>query len=179
MHGISNQFIKYYKNSLIEQLNDITYHYEEGRLKSIEKGAFKLDYHYDSIGRLSQITSDSGFFEEFTYDKDGRILKIRTNDKSYKISYDNYGNPIKISISNRVGPVSQALCKYDTEDRLTEFRSNEGHTVNYAYDARGNLISEYYPEINVNMRARKVSNKGLQVSCQTKNPHFLFSVENL
>lgn len=68
----------------------------KGRIESLTKaGGVVTGYSYDNMDRVSEITHSNGFFEKFTYQKNGDILTAQNQGSTVKFEYDALGRIIE------------------------------------------------------------------------------------
>jgi len=145
-----------------------TYNDDKQPLTSAVNSSRKIEYTYDSLGRLKSrsYTLDSPLKNDYIYllsnrNEEGSELYRTTQlryeflgDTAYRYTYDNIGNIIKIEEGQRQGEgtdvtglTEKVTYEYDALGQLS--RENNRYlnaTVVYAYDGGGNLTSRtIYP----------------------------------
>lgn len=97
-------------------------------------------YQYDASGRLSILTKPDGVVLDHTYDALGRLLSLRSSDRTiaYTYVYDLHNNPIEIT-DEVTGHVTKR--SYDLWNRVTKDGS-----MHYEYDALGRLTRLTAPD---------------------------------
>ena len=124
--------------------------YEESGLIAMRAGyePFDTDGYYNSGYRI------------YTKDDTGRIMEVRytshpqygnvTVEELLTLTYDDNGNKIKETVSNKYGVSEEIDFFYDSNNRLIQIVEDEGDRIrNFAYDDEGRLVqSEYLFYIN-------------------------------
>lgn len=124
----------------------------------------KTSYEYDNKDKISKVTKEE-IGINYTYNDNDLLSKIKTNNKEYNISYDEFFNTKEIKVGNTTlvsnnyennngNLISQVYgngdvisYNYDEFDRLNKkIKSNETYTYNY--DNFGNLgLVEGYNDV--------------------------------
>lgn len=112
------------------------------QLSSEKKGAFSVDYQYDSNGRPTQRTTSHGNRVHYSYDDMGAVAAIQINDQP----------PVTIERNNRGQIMAEHLSgslrrsfSYDQDGLLTRQTINAAAVEierRYSYDGAGNLIAK-------------------------------------
>ena len=127
-----------------------TYNAAGQRTSMVDQTGFTVNYTYDSVGRLSELTDGSGnLIVTYTYDADGRLsLKTNGNGTYTTYQYDADGNVLHLinyapggAINSRFDYTYNALGLETTEATL------DG-TWTYTYDADGQLIHAVFASTN-------------------------------
>lgn len=130
-------------------------------------------YSYDGAGRQSEKTDEYGT-THYTYDAAGRILRVEAPGMLSEYTYDGAGNRISLNetyISEQPGDytdtvngmaityiIKKSLYSYSVNNellQLTEVMNKTpetsvlSKTTNYAYDANGNLTSQFSGFLNL------------------------------
>jgi RHS repeat-associated protein len=119
------------------------------RTKTLPDGASTETRSYDPAGNLLSLKHFSSYTTSYTYDNLNRLL-TRTPDPSLgepTVSFTYTGTGKRASMTDASG---QTTYTYDTLDRLITKQTPEG-TLNYAYDAAGNLASMTSGDGNVSV----------------------------
>lgn len=118
---------------------------ECGQLEEIENALGQITTFdaYDAVGRLLQSTDPNGLVTSYGYDDRGRVTLVTFMPTAglarvTSITYDDVGQLETVST-----PDGQVLTYgYDTAHKLRSVTDNFGNSIEYAYDARGNLKDE-------------------------------------
>ncbi|MBV5327356.1 MAG: hypothetical protein JZU65_06915 [Chlorobium sp.] len=100
-------------------------------------------FDYDALGNVKTINEPDGSILSYDYDSiTNRLQKINLdgNQKVYFETYDNNGNPTKVTDGN-----GSSFFVYDDLNRMTSFTDSFGKTVAYDYDDSGNKDKITYP----------------------------------
>ena len=121
-------------------VTNYAYDSQTDRLLSVASVSSAVNYTYNSVGRLSKITSPSGTQYNFEYDPFGKTKKIKVGSRTLtenfyeqyngNLSYSLYGNGAKVGYT------------YDSLDRVTQKLYNDVVKVIFKYDKFGNLYSK-------------------------------------
>jgi len=145
--------------SLIGNLGTATYHTNlRGRTASISSPHFSQECQYDSVGNLTQTSTDKQQ-QPFTYDD----LSQLTSDNAHSYAYDSlYNRTLKNDTPSQVNPLNELLSNqhdlngnqtllhtptetfqltYDPLSRLIEAKS-ENQTIRFTYDPLGRRLSK-------------------------------------
>jgi RHS repeat-associated protein len=131
------------------------------RTQSVDQDGFTVNYSYDSLGRLSELTDGSGnLIVQYKYDNLGRLQqKLNGNGTSTTYGYDaagnltsevNYAGGTTVNSSftytyNLLGEIVSATdaagnvtrYSYDLTDQLTQVTLPGGESITYVYNAAG------------------------------------------
>jgi RHS repeat-associated protein len=145
--GHVTTFTAYDANGRLLRLADpnglvINFTYDaRGRLTHKTVDGHTTIYDYDNVGNLIKITRPSGAFYNFTYDAAHRLTDIQ-DALGGKIHYtlDAMGNRNQEDIKDAQGHIVKTHSRaYDTLNRLYQDIGAYNQTIQYAYDANGNL----------------------------------------
>lgn len=158
-------------NGVISERANITYTYGEANLpikitSSSNEYIYISEYNYDKNGKLiyqKNVYDDYCNILNYIYDDNGYLIQEIRSD-SYGNRFDNYirdytydlnGNLLKCMDVYGDGSKGIFDYAYDSKGRVIKYESNistnayvDSYTINYIYDARGNLIKK--TEINTN-----------------------------
>lgn len=123
-------------------------------VKYVYDGAGNISSFTDELGHLTTVNSvnsrgqptsiqdPNGLLVEYTYDGMGRLLKTVSDPADIAATasyeYDSAGNLTKII--NPDGAFQEL--SYDSASRVTKISNNLDQSINYAYDALGNVTAE-------------------------------------
>ena len=148
-----------------KQVNETTYDVVGNRISITDTQGRLIQYHYDALDRLIEIIDPLGQSTTFAYDArdnliavtdpnehttqyrydkaDRKIAEIRPLGETYTYAYDPTGN-----LAERADPDGRRTAyAYDDTNRLTQQRhylpntATPERTVDFTYDANGNLLS--------------------------------------
>ena len=105
----------------------------EGKVVSEETRA------YDKFGRLAEIASN-GRRVTYAYDKAGRVARQVVDGRTITFEYTKYGRLASKTLLRADGQTAEVRYGYGTDGRITS-RCANGVLQNYAYDAKGQLVS--------------------------------------
>jgi RHS repeat-associated protein len=112
------------------------------QLSEEKKGAFSIDYQYDSNGRISQRITSHGNRVQYSYNAMGAVSAIKINDITpIAIERDDNG---QIMAEHFFGPLHRSF-SYDLDGLLTRqtISSSSGEVERrYSYDGAANLIAK-------------------------------------
>ncbi len=121
-----------------------TYNSVGQRTQSVDQTGFTINYLYDALGRLQQLTDgSSNSIVQYTYDSAGRLVrKNMGNGTRTTYQYDAAGNLLKLInlASDHVTVNSEYDYTYDALGRRASM-TTDGATTNYGYDADSQLTS--------------------------------------
>ena len=127
-----------------------TYNAAGQRTQMVDQTGFTVNYAYDAVGRLSELTDGSGnLIVTYTYDADGRLSQKTNGNGTYTTyQYDADGNMLHLvnyapggTINSRFDYTYNALGLETSEATL------DG-TWTYTYDADGQLIHAVFASTN-------------------------------
>lgn len=111
-------------------ITTFTYAPNGDRLSLTDDNGHTTRYAYDTVGRLAAVTDPKTNVVSYTYDACNNVLSVTQTDRA-----DSGGAPQQFV----------TLHGYDKLHRLTRTADNVGNTNLYAYDSRGNLVSQLNP----------------------------------
>jgi RHS repeat-associated protein len=117
------------------------------RTQVVDQTGFTVNYLYDPVGRLSELTDAGGNpLATYTYDPSGQISSVVLgNGTSTSYQYDAAGNLLQITHSAPGGAVNSSFAyTYSVLGQVTSMTAG-GVTTNYAYDAAGELTAVSLP----------------------------------
>ena len=132
--------------SITDPLNrNITFHYDRfGNIINVTSPLGNTtEFAYDSNGNTISRTDAQGRVTNYTYDKLNRRVKIEYPRGSRTFSYDADGNILRAA-NDEMGINYSITLTYNALNRLTSAAANFDNfskTLNYTYDATGNVIS--------------------------------------
>jgi len=113
----------------------------------VDQTGFTVNYLYDSVGRLSELTDASGnLIESYSYDPAGNVVsETKGNGTSTTYAYNADGAVTQITNLAQGGAInSQMTYVYDALGQVSSMTTG-GVTTTYGYDADGELISASSP----------------------------------
>jgi RHS repeat-associated protein len=150
----SNELVKitYPGNLFLE------FSYDAGgrRTQSVDQSGFTVNYHYDAVGRLAQLTDGNGnLIVSYTYDPAGRLIEKDLGNGTYTTyQYDGAGNLAQLinygprPQQNQDGPINSSFAySYDALGRMTSMTTLAGEWT-YNYDAAGELAHAAFASAN-------------------------------
>ena len=132
------------------------------RIRLVDPNNQPLQLSYDSEGRLLKVTTADGHFwqasytsrgemaqlinarshvSQYAYDKVQRLSETSESGSVISYSYDANGNRTQVTTEQGIWSYS-----YDALDRLTSHTDHNGQTLQYGYDAIGQLKTLTYPD---------------------------------
>lgn len=104
--------------------------------------AVSYNYTYDAVGRILSVNDVS-----YSYDSLGRILSETNGGYTHTYTYDKSGNRIssRFGVDDNDSFTHALTSRYDSNNRLTSLRDNNGRVVKYGYDLNGNPVFQSYP----------------------------------
>ena len=137
-----------YLATRIDSLGNIdALHYDlSGNIREyVDRRGYTSSYTYDELNRLITETYQDGALVQRTYDVHGRLKQVDdTEGETFVFDYDVLG---RILIS--AGPFGTVKYSRDKMGRMAQRQVVGQPTVNYAYDAAGNLLSAAMPNASV------------------------------
>ena len=104
------------------------------RLRGVEEKGRRWRYLYDAQDNRLRADGPDGT-RGYRYDADDRLVEV-AGDDSFKISYDDFGRPVR-----RGGPAGRWAYRYNDAGQLLEAR-HKGRTVaRFTYDHKGRLVA--------------------------------------
>jgi RHS repeat-associated protein len=120
------------------------------RTSMVDQTGFTVNYAYDSVGRLSQLTDGSGnVIVTYTYDADGRLSeKVNGNGTYTTYQYDADGNVLHLINYAPGGTINSRFdYTYNSMGLETSEATLDG-TWTYTYDVDGQLIDAVFASTN-------------------------------
>ena len=123
----------------------VDYKYDAlGRLSELTdgNGVLIVAYSYDAVGRLAAERFGNGTATDYGYDADGDVTSIEnlatdgTVQSSYVYTYNNTGLPVTMTTAG-----DTFTYRYDAGGQLTSVQTPAGGMITYSYDAAGNRIA--------------------------------------
>jgi RHS repeat-associated protein len=135
--------------TIVEPYGTLTVQYGiDGNITQIvDQTGFTVNYEYNAIGMLSELTDASGnLIESYTYDPAGNLLsETKGNGTSTTYQYDADGDITEITNLAPSGSInSQMAYAYNAVGEVTSMTTG-GVTTAYEYDADGELVSASSP----------------------------------
>lgn len=136
----------YMASSVDTSGNTVYYIYgEDGFLDSMTSGASTVNFAYDSMGNLVELSQQNSIEDyvftmsnQYTYTND-RVTSITHNGFSYNFTYDEWGNQTTVSVNENV--LVSYEYDYANDDRLTKINYANGQSETYTYDTDGNITA--------------------------------------
>jgi len=101
----------------------------------------RVRYTYNARDLLTTLTNARGQQRQFEYDTVGRLTRLTDPDGTVSYTYDHNDNVL--TVTDASGTISR---EYDALDRVSKYTDSQGNTLQYAYDAVGNLETLTYPD---------------------------------
>ena len=98
-------------------------------------------YTYNARDLQTAVTNARGQARQFEYDAVGRITNLTDPDGTVSYTYDHNDNVLTVTDAS-----STISREYDALDRVVKYTDSQGNTLQYAYDAVGNLVMLTYPD---------------------------------
>lgn len=151
--------------------------------------AYKAEYSYDKLGRISQkietLLDAAPVTYVYSYDTAGRLSQVKKGSEQTTYGYDSNGNRITVN--------GATVGSYDDQDRLTNYngttyaytangelqsKSTGGNTTQYQYDVLGNLRQVSFAngdkiEYSIDASNRRVGRKAV-IGGVTTEQRFLY-----
>ena len=127
-----------------------TYNAAGQRTSMVDQTGFTVNYAYDAVGRLSELTDGSGnMIVTYTYDADGRLSEKTNGNGTYTTyQYDADGNVLHL-INFAPGGAINSRFDYTYNDLgLETTEATLDGTWTYTYDADGQLIHAVFASTN-------------------------------
>lgn len=102
-----------------------------GNIRRIESRGRRIEYDYDAQNRLVRVSIDGSTYARLSYGKDGRLLRLASEEGDLEILYDEHGRPVRSSRGD---------FRYDDDGNRTALASADG-SVQYRYDLLGRLAA--------------------------------------
>jgi YD repeat-containing protein len=116
-------------------------------VRILDQTGFTTNYVYDTVGRLSELTDESGnLIESYGYDPAGNVIsEIKGNGTSTTYQYNGDGETMEITNLEPGGSINSLMTyAYNAVGEVTSMTSG-GVTLAYGYDADGELVSASSP----------------------------------
>ncbi|OQY44697.1 MAG: hypothetical protein B6247_29910 [Candidatus Parabeggiatoa sp. nov. 2] len=101
----------------------------------------RVRYSYNARDLLATLTNARGQQRQFEYDVVGRLTSLTDADGTVSYTYDDNDNVL--TVTDASGTISR---EYDALNRVVKYTDSQGNTLQYAYDAVGNLETLTYPD---------------------------------
>jgi len=98
-------------------------------------------YTYNARDLQTAVTNARGQQRQFEYDAVDRLTRLTDPDGTVSYTYDPNDNVL--TVTDPSGTISR---EYDALDRVSKYTDSQGNTLQYAYDAVGNLETLTYPD---------------------------------
>ncbi|MBE3000738.1 hypothetical protein IDM40_18845 [Nocardiopsis sp. HNM0947] len=98
-----------------------------------------IEYGYDRLDRIVSVSHDGDVVESITYDGNGRQVETHTDQATTEFDYNGRGDLLESERSDSGGTETTEY-SYDAAGNLTEL-TEHGQTTEYAYDAAFRLTS--------------------------------------
>ena len=136
----------------------LEFSYDAGgrRTQSVDQSGFTVNYHYDAVGRLAELTDGNGrLIVSYTYDAAGRLIEKDLGNGTYTTyQYDDAGNLAQLTNygprpqKNQDGAVNSSFAyTRDALGRMTSMTTPAGAWT-YSYDAAGELVHAVFASQN-------------------------------
>ncbi|ACM19395.1 RHS repeat protein [Geotalea daltonii FRC-32] len=104
-----------------------------------------------STNRIASIIQPEGNRIDYTYDTNGKLTKIAdSQNNSINYSYDSEGNKLKEEIKDPSGILQKTISyQYDVINRLKQIKNPDATYTEFGYDALGNRTSSKDPKQNL------------------------------
>ena len=104
-------------------------------VKTVKNGNDTLEYAYDNMGNIQNVSKNGTLVESYTYDMLGQLKTVTRGSDTYEYSYDNGGNILSVKQN---GTVIKNYAYGDSEwkDLLTAYNGTA-----ISYDAIGNPLT--------------------------------------
>ena len=125
--------------------DDMTFEWENGRiLKKITTSEKAIQMNYDSNGMRTQKSVD-GVKTNYYYDSSNNLFALTQGSDTLFFYYDNSGEAMSVSCNGTMYYYIK-----DLQGDITEIVNKDGKAVaEYAYDAWGNMLTEYNGTLTV------------------------------
>jgi RHS repeat-associated protein len=101
----------------------------------------KVKYTYSARDLLESVTNGRNQPRQFEYDAAGRLKSWTDPDGTVSYTYDNNGNVL--TVTDKTGTITR---EYDKLNRVIKYTDTQNNTLQYQYDAVGNLVTLTYPD---------------------------------
>ncbi len=136
-----------------------TYNAAGQRTSMVDQSGFTVNYSYDAVGRLSELTDGSGnSIVTYKYDADGRLSEKTNGNGTYTTyQYDADGNVLQLVNYAPGGAVnSQFSYSYNALGLETTETTLDG-TWSYSYDADGQLDQAVFASTNPSVPSQNLA----------------------
>ncbi len=109
-----------------------------------------IDYQYDGVGNLIQVTLPDGNSLGYDYDEARRLIGLE-DQLGNRIDYtlDAMGNRLSVQMSDPQGHLTRSKQQiYDQLNQLDQSIDSQNHTTDFDYDPNGNLSSTLDANLN-------------------------------
>jgi len=111
-----------------------------GRMSAVvDASGGRTSYAYDGAGRVTSATLPNGVEATWTYDASGRVASVTWADGSTTLASETYSRDSAGRITSVDRGGDTVGYTYDAEGRVASETRPDGTTIDYAYDADGNL----------------------------------------
>jgi RHS repeat-associated protein len=127
---------------------DFTYDAAGQRTKSVDQDNFTVNYTYDTLGRLSQLTDNSNnLIVQYTYNNLGQLSRKDNGNGTYSTyAYDAAGNLTSIvNFANATTVNSSFTYTYNLLGEQTSVTDESNNKTSYSYDTTGQLTGIALP----------------------------------
>jgi RHS repeat-associated protein len=133
------------------QFLKFTYNAAGQRTQSVDQSSYKINYAYDTLGRLSELTDGSGNrIVQYTYNNLGQLVKKVNGNGTYTTyTYDANGNltqEVNYVDSSGTTVNSSFTYTYNVLNEPTSVTDSAGNVTKYGYDALGQLTQLTLPD---------------------------------
>ena len=125
-----------------------TYDSQGQRITSVDQSGYTINYSYDTLGRLSELTDGSGdLIVQYTYNSLGQLQKKLNGNGTYTTyAYDAAGNlTSEINYAGGTTVNSSFDYSYNVLNEMTSVTDASGNVTTYGYDATGQLTQVTLP----------------------------------
>ena len=147
-------------------------------METVTYGGKTTTYSYDDNGRRSSVTYEGGVSENYSYDRDNRLITL-TNTKpnggkisEYSYTYDLAGR--QITKTDLYGTTDY---EYDKAGRITKV-ATPGKTTVYSYDKAGNRVSQNETYISLQPSDYVDETTGKEIQYILKKSDYTYSNSN-
>ncbi|MHB1787778.1 MAG: RHS repeat-associated core domain-containing protein [Acidimicrobiales bacterium] len=128
-----------------------TYNAQTGqRTRSVDQSGYTINYQYDTLGRLSELTDGAGnLIVKYTYNNLGYLeTKLNGNGTSTSYAYDPSGDLLSVTNHQADGKTvnSSFTYQYNALGQVASMTDAVGNQTAYVYDAAGQLTQVQLPD---------------------------------